>query len=72
MAENSDETLPPFLDMTLLSHIGRLLRSMFEEVVNEPVPDRFLQLLDDIESSGALGPPSSDHAPPHFSRVDPL
>jgi hypothetical protein len=30
-------------------HIGKELRAMFDDVVAEPVPDRFRQLLDELE-----------------------
>jgi len=33
----------------LSEHIGRELRSMFDGVVAEPVPDRFRELLDALE-----------------------
>jgi hypothetical protein len=33
----------------LSEHIGRELRSMFDGVVAEPVPDRFLELLEALE-----------------------
>jgi hypothetical protein len=34
------------------SHIGSLLRVMHDSVLNEPVPDRFLELLREIEGRG--------------------
>ena len=40
------------LSPSLQSHIGRQLRAMFDGVAHEPVPDRFLQLLKDLEQSG--------------------
>jgi len=33
----------------LQAHIGRHLRAAFDEIAREPVPDRFLQLLKDLE-----------------------
>jgi hypothetical protein len=30
-------------------HIGRELRAMFEDVVSEPVPERFQKLLEELE-----------------------
>ena len=41
------------LDQTLQAHIGRQLRAMYDEVIQEPVPDRFLQLLEGLESKTA-------------------
>lgn len=35
----------------LQAHIGRHLRALFDEVAQEPVPDRFLQLLKDLEKN---------------------
>jgi hypothetical protein len=40
------------LSPTLQGHIGRQLRAVFDEVAREPVPERFLQLLKDLEQSG--------------------
>jgi hypothetical protein len=40
------------LSPSLQGHIGRQLRAMFDGVAHEPVPDRFLQLLKDLEQSG--------------------
>jgi hypothetical protein len=36
----------------LQAHIGRHLRAVFDEVAREPVPDRFLQLLKELEKNG--------------------
>lgn len=33
----------------LSDHIGRELRAMFDDVVAEPVPERFQQLLEELE-----------------------
>lgn len=38
------------LDALVQAHIGRELRSLFDEIVHEPVPDRFLQLLQTLEA----------------------
>lgn len=40
------------LSSDLQAHIGRQLRATFDEVAREPIPDRFLQLLKDLEESG--------------------
>jgi hypothetical protein len=40
------------LSPSLQGHIGRQLRAMFDGVAHEPVPERFLQLLKDLEQSG--------------------
>jgi len=44
----ADEGLSP----NLQAHIGRHLRAVFDEVANEPIPDRLLRLLKDLERSG--------------------
>jgi hypothetical protein len=36
-------------------HIGKQLRAMFDDVVGEPVPDRFRDLLDALEKKQAKG-----------------
>lgn len=37
------------LDDLSSSHIGKRLRTMYDEVVSEPVPDKFLDLLESLE-----------------------
>jgi len=37
------------LTSALQDHIGRQLREVYDEVLNEPVPDRFLRLVADLE-----------------------
>ncbi len=44
----ADEGLSPDLQ----AHIGRHLRAVFDEVASEPIPDRLLRLLKDLERSG--------------------
>ena len=39
----------PMLDTDLQAHIGRQLRTVYEEVLSEAVPDRFLKLLEELE-----------------------
>ena len=41
------------LEADLQAHIGRQLRAVYEEVVNEPVPERFLRLLEELERKKA-------------------
>ena len=41
------------LEPELQAHIGRQLRAMYNEVINEPVPDRLLRLLQDLERKQA-------------------
>lgn len=39
-----------FSDDTLSEKIGKSLRSMYDDVASEPVPDAFLELLAEAES----------------------
>lgn len=43
----------PALDDDLQIHIGRQLRAVYDEVARQPVPDRFLRLLEDLERKQA-------------------
>jgi hypothetical protein len=55
---NPIEPAPPkgaILEVDLQAHIGRQLRAVYDEVVNEAVPDRFLQLLDELERKKSEG-----------------
>jgi len=36
-------------DFAVHEHIGRQLRGIFDEVVTQPVPDKFRKLLDELE-----------------------
>ena len=36
-------------DFTMHEHIGRQLRGIFDEVVTQPVPEKFRKLLDELE-----------------------
>ncbi len=40
------------LSPTLQAHIGRHLRAAFDEVAREPIPERLLRLLKDLERDG--------------------
>lgn len=39
----------PALDERLQAHIGRQLKSMYDEYLNEPVPDHLIELLDKLD-----------------------
>lgn len=41
------------LEPELQDHIGMQLRAVYNEVLNEPVPDRFLKLLAELERKQA-------------------
>jgi hypothetical protein len=38
------------LDRSLQAQLGRQLRSIFSDVANEPVPERFIKLLEELEA----------------------
>jgi hypothetical protein len=38
------------LDRSLQAQLGRQLRSIFSDIANEPVPDRFVKLLEELEA----------------------
>lgn len=46
----------PAFPSDIQQHIGNLLRASYNEVLTEPIPDRFLQLLDELESASAENP----------------
>jgi len=39
----------PELDPELQGHIGRHLKAAYEDILTQPVPDRFLQLLEQLQ-----------------------
>jgi hypothetical protein len=49
---NSDRK-PAMLDRTVQAQIGRMLREHFADVAGEPVPDRFVALLAELEAKEA-------------------
>lgn len=53
------DRLPPKLDVDLQKHIGNKLKSYYDQVVNEPVPDRLLKLLEQLEA-GAGKPATAE------------
>jgi hypothetical protein len=46
--EEKDVSAP--LDRALQAHLGRKLRRLFNETAAEPIPDRFADLLDRLDS----------------------
>ena len=45
----------PGLDRGIQDHIGAKLRAMYDELRGQPVPDRFLDLLGDLNRNGSQG-----------------
>ena len=43
------QSAPAGGDFALHEHIGRQLRGIFDEVVTQPVPEKFRKLLDELE-----------------------
>ena len=41
---------PKFIDRKLQATLGRHLRGMFDDVVRSPVPDKFLELLKNLDT----------------------
>jgi hypothetical protein len=37
-------------EAALQDHIGRQLRAIYQDIVSQPVPERFLELLDKLEN----------------------
>jgi Anti-sigma factor NepR len=46
-SDSGDLNLSPDLQ----AHLGRQLRASYQQLVEEPVPDRFLKLLDSLEKT---------------------
>ncbi len=44
---------PAMLDRTVQAQIGRMLRDVFSDIAGEPVPDRFVNLLAELERAEA-------------------
>lgn len=51
--DDSKKGKAPPLDETAVRRIGQKLRENYDEVLSEPVPDRFAALLDALEKSEA-------------------
>jgi hypothetical protein len=54
------EGKPPF---PVHEHVGRRLREMFDEVTTQPIPDKFLKLLEDLDHAQSGEPPSDQTGP---------
>jgi hypothetical protein len=44
-----EDAAPAAGDFAMHEHIGRQLRGIFDEVVTQPVPEKFRRLLDELE-----------------------
>jgi hypothetical protein len=43
----------PQMDLRIQHEIGKHLRAHYDDLVNEPVPDKFMELLEQLEQSVA-------------------
>lgn len=43
------------------ARLGDKLKEVYSDVLNEPVPDRFMQLLDQLSAKGSPNGSSGDH-----------
>lgn len=48
------------LDTDVQAHIGRQLRAGYVDILNQPVPDRFLELLAELDGRESLGERDED------------
>jgi Anti-sigma factor NepR len=57
---------PVTLEAGVQAHIGSLLRAMYDSALKEPVPDRFVELLRQMDSrvGDDTPPPAAGHAEP--------
>ncbi len=49
--DTTEDTATPGLGVEVQKHIGNLLKVSFQEMLTEPVPDRFSQLLEQLEQA---------------------
>jgi len=52
-ARNKETRKPAKLGREVQARLGQQLRAMYDEVLNQGVPDRFNELLNRIESNGS-------------------
>ncbi len=45
----SDTAAEPAVDQGVRDHLGRKLKESYDDLVRQPVPDKFRQLLEDLE-----------------------
>ena len=50
-SENGDTARPGAADVQ--AYIGRQLRAVYDDVVKQPIPDRFLALMKQLEEQGS-------------------
>jgi hypothetical protein len=63
------EGKPPF---PVHEHVGRRLKEMFDEVTTQPIPDKFVKLLQELEHRQSdQPPPDSTKSPPSKPKRKP-
>jgi hypothetical protein len=55
MTESNENTEAAGVDPAIQGALGRKLRESYDQVVKEAVPDKFMQLLDQLKQSEASG-----------------
>ncbi len=55
MSSDKPKPNPPGLPPDARNKIGQRLKTMYDNVVQQPVPDRFVQLLDELDSKRKRG-----------------
>jgi hypothetical protein len=48
---DSTEPAAPQIDLRIQHEIGKHLRAHYDDVINEPVPNKFMELLEKLEQS---------------------
>lgn len=48
-AQHAGEATQPAVQPQVQDHIGRQLRAIYEELLSQPVPDRFAELLEKLD-----------------------
>lgn len=56
---NKEDTVPS-IDAAVQGRLGQKLRETYRQIVNEPVPDRFLELLAELKENEAKKKPEVD------------
>ncbi|MCP8937278.1 hypothetical protein NK718_02015 [Alsobacter sp. SYSU M60028] len=49
--ETETERAPPALQPNVQDHIGRQLRAIYDDLLSQPVPDRFRELMEKLDKS---------------------
>lgn len=55
LARRAMSSEDPGLDRCIQDHIGEKLRAMYDELKGQPVPDRFLELLSNLDRTASQG-----------------